>query len=397
MFINCPNCNALVATDLVSDLPPPQCPRCNVDLHAQSGRAAPPPEGPASAPVMAPAASQPPAPQPQPPPAGEVAPAGPVRFVPLHARELPSTAASAPLRPVITPTARVSTPGSGHRSPGCEPIAERAPGLPPAPAPVADTPSTPPTAGPAASLPAPAPAPVAAGSAALPAAPSAPALPASPPACQTDDASGAGRAPVEAPPASGTAPAPARPAPPAARGTATATESGVVPGFARAAHAAGQPLPPRERRILRVAIPALALLLAVQLLLADRERLAADAGWRPWVSAACTVLRCSLPAWHEPQAITLVQRDVRPHPDHPRVLKVSATLRNDAAHPQAWPMVLLTLSDVDGGALGARWFAPEHYRPGDGPATLAPGATATFHLDVVEPAPHTVAFNFAFG
>ncbi len=38
MFINCPNCNALVATDLVTDLPPPQCPRCDFGLRDMQAR-----------------------------------------------------------------------------------------------------------------------------------------------------------------------------------------------------------------------------------------------------------------------------------------------------------------------------------------------------------------------
>lgn len=144
-------------------------------------------------------------------------------------------------------------------------------------------------------------------------------------------------------------------------------------------------------------IGSLALLLVVQVLLADRAQLAADARWRPVLAGACTVLRCDVPAWREPAAFTLLQRDVRPAPSRPGVLHVAASFRNDARWAQAWPMLLLTLSDADGRAVGFRAFTPAEYL-GKAPAqsTLASGTSATVALDVVEPGPGVVAFTFDF-
>lgn len=145
------------------------------------------------------------------------------------------------------------------------------------------------------------------------------------------------------------------------------------------------------------AVVALALLLVVQVLLADRARLAASERWRPLVEAACMVLRCEVPAWREPAAFTLLQRDVRPDPARAGVLRVAATFRNDARWAQAWPTLLLTLSDADGRAVGFRAFSPAEYL-GKAPAqpTLASGASAGFALGVVEPGPGVVAFSFDF-
>ena len=144
-------------------------------------------------------------------------------------------------------------------------------------------------------------------------------------------------------------------------------------------------------------IATLALLLALQVLLADRARLAADARWRPLVEGACAILRCDVPAWREPAALTLLQRDVRPAPGRPGVLHVAARFRNDAQWAQAWPLLVLTLSDADGRAVGFRAFTPAEYL-GKPPAqpTLAGGGTADVALDVVEPGPGVVAFSFDF-
>ena len=96
--------------------------------------------------------------------------------------------------------------------------------------------------------------------------------------------------PVEAPPASEPEPAPA-----------AATTASTGPAFA-APTAAGRG---RWRWPL---IALLALLLGLQILLADRARLAADPGWRPVVENLCGALSCTLPAWHEPTAFLMLDR-----------------------------------------------------------------------------------------
>ena len=183
--------------------------------------------------------------------------------------------------------------------------------------------------------------------------------------------------PVEAPPASEPEPAPA-----------AATTASTGPAFA-APTAAGRG---RWRWPL---IALLALLLGLQILLADRARLAADPGWRPVVENLCGALGCTLPAWHEPTTFLMLDRQIRPA-DTPGALRVDATFRNDARWAQDWPALQLALSDADGRVLGSAVFTPEQYL-GAAPATrLAPGQSAQASFLVREPAPGTVAFSFEF-
>ncbi|GAB3097007.1 DUF3426 domain-containing protein [Lysobacter terrae] len=140
----------------------------------------------------------------------------------------------------------------------------------------------------------------------------------------------------------------------------------------------------------------LALLLCVQVVLAQREVLAADASWRPLIASVCPVLRCNVPAWREPTAFTMLQRSVQPKPGERGVLRVSASFRNDARWEQPWPTVLLTLSDMDGRQVGQRAFVPADYRGSSDNGLIAPGQSATIQLDVVEPAQQVVAFTFDF-
>ena len=297
MFINCPDCSALVATNLATGLPPQRCPRCGFGPLA--------PE--AAATTTSPASPAPGSERPQP---------DKVVFIPLS-----------PSRPAPEPESKTKTETDPESEPVPVPVPETEP---------AHAPEPPPQPGPA----------------------------------------------VPEPPADTVAAdPPAPPARPAPRFLARATGATQRGGDRRqAAIAAG-----------------LAALLVIQLLLAERARLATDAGGRPVVAALCAVLRCSLPAWREPAAIAVEQRDVRPVPGRPGVLRASATIRNDGRWAQAWPRLVLTLSDVDGRALGMRAFEPAEYLaapPQD--VTIARGASASLLMDIVEPSPHAVAFNFSF-
>lgn len=173
-----------------------------------------------------------------------------------------------------------------------------------------------------------------------------------------------------------------------------------APSFVRGESA--RPGAPR-RWWVPASLAGLTVLLLLQIALADRARLAADSRWRPALLHACTLLGCELPPWREPDAITLLDRDVRPDPRRPGVLHATASFRNDAHWPQPWPMLSLTLSDAEGRVTGARVFTPSEYLHAAGrPDTtltqngLASGQSASIALEVIEPAPRTVAFTFEF-
>jgi hypothetical protein len=388
MFVLCPHCQFLVALNPVSGHPPQRCPRCDGALQ------------PAPSPADATATSAEPEPVAPPAPetviAGDAAIDGPAA-VPTSAPPAPPAPPEPPEPPAPAPS-----PKAKSKARSKAPRPETIPADPAANAPAAITAGQP-DAG-------------AAIDAQAPAQDAAPAVLADhghPPINATvarpadatpgEEATPAASAapPATAAPAPGTAPgivvgepleSPPAPSPP----PRAAPRDKAMPSFVRAPAVAGRTDGRRKWRE-PAAIAALALLLALQLLLADRAQLAASARWRPLVSALCGALRCSVPAWREPAAFTLLHRDVRPHPTLPGVLHVSATFRNDARWPQPWPALLLTLSDVDGRNVGARAFAPRDYL-GASPTRsgLASGQSATVAMDIVEPAPRIVAFTFDF-
>ncbi|HET6783181.1 MAG TPA: DUF3426 domain-containing protein [Pseudoxanthomonas sp.] len=156
-------------------------------------------------------------------------------------------------------------------------------------------------------------------------------------------------------------------------------------------------VPARTAKWQWAALVALAALLAVQVLVADRARLAADANWRPVIVSLCAAAGCSVPTWHQPGAFAMLSRDVSPIPGTQGGLNVQATFRNDARWPQAWPVLLLSLSDADGRVLGSRAFSPKEYLGAAATQTeLAPGQSAQIALKLHEPNPDVVAFSFDF-
>ena len=180
----------------------------------------------------------------------------------------------------------------------------------------------------------------------------------------------------------------------ASTGTTPKRKKNVQPSFTRprvvsaATHRARWPV---------AVAAALVLLLVLQLMLAERASLAADARWRSTMLRVCQVLRCDIPAWREVTAFTMLNRDVRAHLAAANALRVQAAFRNDAHWPQPWPDLVLTLSDATGRVTGSRSFTATEYL-GDAPTQklIATGQTANFVLDVAEPAPNTVSFSFDF-
>ena len=160
-----------------------------------------------------------------------------------------------------------------------------------------------------------------------------------------------------------------------------------------------QPPPARDtwRLVAWGVLPLLLLALVLQVVLADRARLAADPQWRPRIVALCGWLGCSVPPWHEPSAFHVTARELRAHPGAPGALLVSATFRNDAAYSQAWPVLQLSLANHDGDALGLRRFTPREYL-GSEPSSqwIGPGQSASVTLEVLDPGKRAVTFEFDF-
>ncbi|GAA0719099.1 zinc-ribbon and DUF3426 domain-containing protein [Dokdonella soli] len=138
--------------------------------------------------------------------------------------------------------------------------------------------------------------------------------------------------------------------------------------------------------------------LAGEVAWADRAHWMNSANVRTALDPVCARLGCRLPLRRDAATLELLSRDIRPHPSVPGALIISATLRNDAPFAQAFPVVEITLSDLDEKRIAMRRFHAREYlsdaRAIDG--GLAAGASTALVFEVADPGKDAVAFEFKF-
>ncbi|MCG6117005.1 MAG: zinc-ribbon and DUF3426 domain-containing protein [Aquimonas sp.] len=146
-----------------------------------------------------------------------------------------------------------------------------------------------------------------------------------------------------------------------------------------------------------LASAALGLLLSTQIVLAQRAELSQDPSLRPWLQRLCSAFGCDLPAYSDPTQIRLLHRDVGPHPSVPDALLVTASFRSEAPWPQAWPVLELSMSDLEGRLVALRRFGVSEYlgQPPEQP-TLPPGQPVMVELELLDPGNQAIAFEFGF-
>ncbi|MFM6988466.1 MAG: DUF3426 domain-containing protein [Arenimonas sp.] len=140
----------------------------------------------------------------------------------------------------------------------------------------------------------------------------------------------------------------------------------------------------------------LALALLLQIAVAERERLAHNAFWRPAVERLCLLASCRLSAWRQPDAFTPVQQAVAADPRQAGVLRVQLGFRNDAAHPQPWPQIEIALTGIEGETVGLRRFAPAEYLNAGQAAEIQPGQTVSVEIALQETSGKAAGFAFDF-
>jgi predicted Zn finger-like uncharacterized protein len=163
---------------------------------------------------------------------------------------------------------------------------------------------------------------------------------------------------IEPPPVAAPAPA-APPENPEAPAPRPAARIEYAQPAARAAHTSARP-----RRLKSwvwgMAIALLAIALAAQSAYFLRDTLASRLPeTRPALERACALLGCTLSLPKDLNQLQIVGSDLQIEGNGQ--LRLTLTLGNRAAHPLAWPILILTLSDQAGRPLARRSFAPSEY------------------------------------
>ncbi|WEN15179.1 zinc-ribbon and DUF3426 domain-containing protein [Rhodanobacter sp. AS-Z3] len=147
-----------------------------------------------------------------------------------------------------------------------------------------------------------------------------------------------------------------------------------------------------------VACGVLTLLLAGQLGWAKRVDLIRDPLVGSWLRSTCATLGCRLPLVAAPKRLRLIASNVQAHPSVPNALMISASVSNDAAFAQPYPVLTITLSNAQGQRIAMRRLQPEEYLDDTAilRAGLPSGSSAVLLLEVEDPGKNAVAFEISF-
>jgi predicted Zn finger-like uncharacterized protein len=84
---------------------------------------------------------------------------------------------------------------------------------------------------------------------------------------------------------------------------------------------------------------------------------------RPLLEAGCAALDCDIPLPRHVDLVSIEASDLQVDPAQGGALTLSATLKNRASYAQAWPLLEITLTDVQDNAVLRRVLQPADYLP----------------------------------
>ncbi len=129
-----------------------------------------------------------------------------------------------------------------------------------------------------------------------------------------------------------------------------------------------------------------------------RDDLARYPELRPWVQKLCEIAHCDVPMQQNVDLIKLTHRDITLHPRVKSALLINAVFVNNASFTQPFPLMQITLSDINGRVIAKRRFqAPEYLdaniniRRG-----MMPGNPVQIVLEIADPGKDAVNFEFNF-
>lgn len=119
---------------------------------------------------------------------------------------------------------------------------------------------------------------------------------------------------------------------------------------------------------------------------------------RPALIKLCDIAPCATPLRRDTAQIRLLGREVGPHPAVPGGLLVNATIVNAADKRQLFPLVQLSLSDINGELLALRRFRPAEYLDDsiDFARGMLPGVPVQVWLEIADPGADVAGYAFEF-
>jgi len=130
----------------------------------------------------------------------------------------------------------------------------------------------------------------------------------------------------------------------------------------------------------------------------DRYRLVQFSELRPWLGLMCEYTNCDLPEPRDPSRIELSNKNIFSHPNSKNALMVSASIVNQAAFEQEFPLLELKFENIRGQTIAGRRFTPEEYLgvPVAQISKMIPGEPVSISVEIIDPGKEMVSYTFEF-
>jgi predicted Zn finger-like uncharacterized protein len=130
----------------------------------------------------------------------------------------------------------------------------------------------------------------------------------------------------------------------------------------------------------------------------DRVRLVQFSELRPWLGLMCEYTNCDLPDPRDPSRIELNNKNIFSHPNSKNALMVSASIVNQAAFEQAFPLLELKFENIRGQTIAGRRFTPAEYLgvPVAQISKMIPGEPVSISIEIMDPGKEMVSYAFEF-
>ncbi len=155
--------------------------------------------------------------------------------------------------------------------------------------------------------------------------------------------------------------------------------------------------PPVTRSSLpwRVFSVLMVLMLAAQLIYFNFPNLMQEPAGHRVMQKACRFLGCEVGPLRDVAAFELVDRNIYSHPNESGALVITATFKHNAPFAQPYPLLQVSLTNLQGKIIATRRFMPIEYLSGtDVNEALPTGVPVSVSLEVIDPGENALAFEF---
>jgi predicted Zn finger-like uncharacterized protein len=145
-----------------------------------------------------------------------------------------------------------------------------------------------------------------------------------------------------------------------------------------------------------VGILLLIIISTIQVIYYQRYQLISSSQYQQQIINLCQLLPCDSSRFSNPAQIRMVERNVFSHPTQPKALMITGSFINDAPFEQSMPELLISLSDIKGNLIANRQFSAQEYLTDKSRTSLAPGKSAQFKLEILDPGTEALTYEFEF-